>query len=218
MSVQCLHGDCLELMKTLPDNSIDLFLCDLPYGCLHSGGKSQGRVFNSEPIAWDKRLDMQIFWEQVKRLCKNDHTPVIMFADFRFGNHLYNSNPKWFRHEIVLNKVHATNAFQVHVSPLKAHEFILVFSKKLPTYNNILDEGGRNVISIVTFKRLWEKRHPTAKKVVLYKWLISRYSHEGDTVLDPTAGSFNSGRACQELNRKYIGIEADDKFFNENHL
>ena len=95
---------------------------------------------------------------------------------------------------------------------------LLAHTEKLSQPDYIQEENRRCVLSIIHDRLVKRKRHPTAKSIDLYKWLISRYSNEGDTVLDPTAGSFNSGRAAIELNRNYIGIEKDDKFFNDNEI
>jgi site-specific DNA-methyltransferase (adenine-specific) len=251
----CLHGDCLELMKTLPDKSVDLFLCDLPYGCLldKKGCIPYGRKElspNNAGCPWDIKIDIDAFWIQVKRLCKNDKTPVLMFCNTKFGIELINSNPSWFRYDIVWDKNLGTNFLNANKRPLASHEMIYVFSKKGCNYNRIdmpvegkeayyrqsdIKKGkcyGSNVLqdavskndntrcplSVIHFPRNVSKLHPTCKSVELYKWLIERYSNEFDTVLDPTAGSFNSGRACLELNRHYIGMEMDEKFYNANKL
>ena len=240
----CLHGDCLELMKTLPSKSVDLFVCDLPYGCLiQKKGIMNRQLTTNEPgCQWDIKIDLNAFWIEVKRLCKNDKTPVLMFC-----------NPDWFRYDLVWNKNHGVNFLDANKMPLKSHEMIYVFSKKSSFYNRIdvavegkgsyisQNNGDNNIygkkkfvktintdgkrcpLSVITpfgdgCGRILDKRHPTAKNIPLLKWLIERYSNEGDMVLDPTAGSFNSGRACIELNRNYIGIELDDKFYNNNKL
>ena len=227
----CLHGDCLELMKTLPDKSVDLFLCDLPYGC-----------------PWDIKIDLGAFWIQVKRLYKNDKTPILMFCNTKFGIDLINSNPDWFRYDLVWDKKYGTNFLNANKQPMKSHEMIYVFSKKGAFYKRIdvaVDgkeayiskiNGGSKIyqkstlvssqqidnsrcpLSVINFPRCQSKLQPTCKSVDLYKWLIERYSNEGDMILDPTAGSFNSGRACLELNRRYIGMEMDEKFYNGNKL
>ena len=235
----CLNGDCLEIMKTLPNKSIDLFLCDLPYGCLDKKGSP-----------WDVKIDLEKFWVQVKRLCKNDKTPILMFCNTRFGSDLINSNPKWFRYDIVWNKHTGTNFLNAGRQPLQAHEMIYVFSKKAAFYKRIDQEiegkkpyskkagGGINSrcygnnprtefvrednkrcpLSVINFKYCQDKKHPTTKPIDLLQWLIERYSNEEDTVLDPTAGSFNSGRASISLKRKYIGIEMNKDFYDNNKL
>ena len=264
MTLQLLHGDCLELMKTLPDKSIDLFICDLPYGCLTGGaGKEKKkrqltRYENGEPTdreaiyrggviagcSWDIKIDLEQFWIQVKRLCKTDNTPVIHFCNTRFGAELIASNPSWFRYDLVWSKTLGVGFLSANKQPLRSHENIYVFSKKGAYYKRIDIEGdykksnggckGSNIyrknetntkmITDNTGKRCVKSvievankrskgQHPTAKPLDLYKWLISRYCVDGGTILDPTAGSFNSGLACKELGLNYIGIEKDDTFF-----
>jgi site-specific DNA-methyltransferase (adenine-specific) len=146
MTIQILRGDCLELMKSLPDKSIDLFICDLPYGQLASkqGGKlnpdkyGQGRVnFATEGCDWDVKIDLGKFWEQVERLCKNEHTPVLHFCNTKFGVDLINSKPNWFRYDIVWNKGAGVSFLLSNVQPMKSHEMIYVFSKKGAYYKRI---------------------------------------------------------------------------------
>jgi site-specific DNA-methyltransferase (adenine-specific) len=236
MTASCLNGDCLKLMRDLSDNSIDLFMCDLPYGCI-----------NGKNIKWDNPIDLDAFWIQVKRLCKNEHTPVIMFCNTKFGNDLINSNKEWFRYDIVWKKSSSCGFLNANIQPLRNHEMIYVFSKKKPFYKRIDEyvEGAKEIIrtqahvggiyglkeragvsrenyrcakSVIEFKKTQSKLHPTCKCIDLYKWLIERYSNEGDMVLDPTAGSFNSGRASIELNRNYIGMEMNNEYFEKNKL
>jgi len=239
ISITCLNGDCLLLMKNLPDKSVDLFVCDLPYGCLKSN------------LKWDIKIDLNLFWIEVKRLCKNDNTPVLMFCNTRLGVDLINSNPNWFRYDLVWNKNYGTNFLNSGKMPMSSHELIYVFSKKGAYYkridqevigkkayyddrtyiqhantygNNILRhirqqvDNKRCPLSIIHCNHKKDKRHPTAKPIDLLKWLIERYSNEGDTILDPTAGSFNSGRASVELKRNYIGIEMDKGYYDNNRI
>ena len=250
-------GDCLELMKNLHDKSVDLFLCDLPYGCLAGGaGKEKKKrdigIQVEGGCQWDIKIDLAKFWIEVKRLCKNDKTPILMFCNTKFGIDLINSNPDWFRYDLVWAKNGGTNFLLANKMPMKSHEMIYVFSKKSSNYNRIdvkvegktgytrpkdyirtgiagcftpiIETGGdiidntRCVLSVINFSTSHSKLHPTCKSIDLYKWLIERYSNEGDMVLDPTAGSFNSGRACLELNRQYIGMEMDKKFYDNNKI
>ena len=245
-----INGDCLEVMKTLPDKSIDLFICDLPYGCLGPQKKGGGIPREGTEGAfggcsWDVKLDLDAFWVQVKRLCKNDHTPVLMFCNTKFGFDLYNSNPDCFRYDLVWSKPNAVGFLSANKMPMKSHEMVYIFSKKGATYNRIdiygdfpagsggsstanflpirgmpnlhtTEAGRRCVKSVIEVSNKKAKgQHPTAKPVELYKWLVERYSKEGDCVLDPTFGSGNSGRACTELKRAYVGIEKDKAFFNK---
>ncbi len=255
-----LNGDCLELMKELPDKSIDLFLCDLPYGCLtpparRLNNKGEMRMNESGKIfgcAWDIKIDLDKFWEQVERLMKNEHTPIIQFCNTRFGNELINSKPTWFRYDLVWSKANGVGFLSANKQPLRSHENIYVFAKKGANYERIdikgdfkgrkssgtgraggdvynlpnrsqnqnisgeiMREGIRCVKSVIEVSNKKAKgQHPTAKPIDLYKFLIERYSKKGDIVLDPTFGSGNSGRACAELKRHYIGIEKNEKFFN----
>jgi site-specific DNA-methyltransferase (adenine-specific) len=253
-----LKGDCLELMKNLPDKSIDLFICDLPYGCLEPQRTRSAEYVKSvknagvgqSSCAWDIKLDLNAFWVQVKRLCKDDHTPVLMFCNTRFGYDLIKSNEAWFRYDLVWSKSRAVGFLLANKMPLRSHELIYVFSKKGANYYrkdiegdfkesvreghirskpetigiygkdykdiSRSNKGVRCVKSVIEVPNESNKggKHPTAKPVDLYKWLIERYSKEGDMILDPTFGSGNSGRASAELKRRYTGIEMNEKFFN----
>jgi site-specific DNA-methyltransferase (adenine-specific) len=262
MTLQILNGDCLELMKTLPDKSIDLFVCDLPYGCLgpvKGGGPSirdPNKPSNNGKGAadgmlggckWDIPIDLAAFWVQVKRLCKDDHTPVLMFCTTKFGFELMKSNESWFRYDIVWSKTKAVGFLLANKMPIRAHELIYVFSKKGANYNRIdyigdfpgyvgshssakvydlakpdkegykkVEGGKRCPTSVVQVKTLTNKgKHPTQKPDDLYEWLISRYSKEGDTILDPTAGSFASCFTAQKLGRNAIGMEMNKEFYDK---
>lgn len=147
--MEFLKGDCLEVMKTLPDKSIDCFVCDLPYGCLEPKRKRTDeyvkKVKNAGvgqgSCAWDIKIDLERFWEQVKRLAKDDHTPVLMFCTTKFGNELINSNPDWFRYDLVWNKSNGVGFLQANKMPMRSHEMIYVFSKKGAYYKRIDIEG-----------------------------------------------------------------------------
>ena len=240
------------MMKKMPDKSIDLFLCDLPYGCL--SGRAIGNTAEKKKVwsgdamgcAWDIPIDLEQFWVQVKRLAKDDHTPVLMFCSTKFGNELINSNPSYFRYDLVWNKSRGVGFLCANKMPLRSHEMIYVFSKKgaryyrkdvegefpkvgggrdhnpaggglygsveviTPTDN----EGRRCVKSVIDVpSKAGKGNHPTQKPDDLYAWLIDRYSKEGDTVLDPTAGSFASVFTAAKMNRHAIGIEKHDTFF-----
>jgi site-specific DNA-methyltransferase (adenine-specific) len=236
-----LQGDCLELMKTLPDKSIDLFLCDLPYGCLTGGAGKFG-------CSWDIKLDLNVFWEQVERLMKDEHTPIIHFCNTRFGYELIQSKENWFRYDLVWEKTNPVGFLSANKQPMRSHELIYVFSKKGATYyrkdiegdfkgmpegtihkrsqtqntypqvkdGNATRQGIRCVKSVITMPNKKGKgKHPTQKPDDLYAFLIERYSKEGDTILDPTAGSFASVFTAEKLNRKGIGIEMNEEFFNK---
>jgi len=254
MTLTLHHGDCLELMKTLPDKSIDLFVCDLPYGCLEPQRtrspdyvkQVKGVSVGQGSCKWDIKIDLAAFWVEVKRLCKDDHTPVLMFCTTKFGNDLINSNPDWFRYDLVWSKTNAVGFLQANKMPMRSHEMIYVFSKKganytrvditgdfpaggggrsksnyMPSLNEIpntgkTEAGRRCVKSVVEVSNKKGKgKHPTQKPDDLYEWLITRYSKEGDTILDPTAGSFASCFTAQRLGRNAIGMEKDEGFYEK---
>jgi site-specific DNA-methyltransferase (adenine-specific) len=256
MTATLLHGDCLELMKTLPDKSVDCFICDLPYGQLSkieirldpSKATHGHGVPHSSACPWDVKINLDEFWTQVKRLAKDDHTPVLMFCNTKFGYELIKSNESWFRYDLVWDKERGVSFLAANKMPMKSHEMVYVFSKKGAFYKRIdepdetmkprksverenttrtirghlekiipaaTDGGKRVVLSVVRFRRGVRKgaNHPTEKPVELYKWLLERYVPTGGTVLDPTAGSFNSVRAAVDLGLTAIGMEKDDTFY-----
>ena len=254
MKLKLIHGDCLEEMKKLPDRSIDLFLCDLPYGCLEPQRtrsdeyvkKVKNVSVGQSSCAWDIKIDLEKFWEQVERLMKDDHTPIIHFCNTKFGNDLINSKPKWFRYDLVWSKSNGVGFLSANKMPLRSHENIYVFAKKGARYNRVdligdypaggggrskssvypslngipnlqtTEAGRRCVKSVIEMANKKGKgKHPTQKPDDLYKWLIERYSNAGDTILDPTAGSFASCFTANALGRQAIGIEKDDKFYEK---
>jgi len=241
MATLTLHnGDCLEVMKEIPDKSVDLIICDLPYGCLSGqNGLLQG-------CSWDIKIDLKAFWEQVKRIRKDDHSATIHFCNTAFGNDLINSNPKEFRYDLVWVKSNAVGFLTANKKPMSSHEMIYVFSKAGAAYNRIdisgnypAGGGGRSSVSFLPIgdmpnlsqtteagrrcvksvieipNKKTKGGHPTQKPVELYKWLIERYSKPGDTILDPTFGSGNSVFTAFEMGRSAIGIEKDEKFYKK---
>jgi len=140
-------GDCLELMKGMADKSVDCFICDLPYGQLASGGiqtnaelKKKYKRKDTHAIGgcpWDVKIDLVEFWTQVKRLCRNEHTPVLMFCNTKFGYELIHSNPDWFRYDLVWDKQRGVSFLSANKMPMKSHEMIYVFSKKGAYYKRI---------------------------------------------------------------------------------
>ena len=251
MKLKLIHGDCLEEMKRLPDRSVDLFLCDLPYGCLGPQKKGGGVPREDTEGAfggceWDIPIDLDLFWEQVERLMKDDHTPIIHFCNTRFGYELIKSKEKWFRYDLVWSKTNAVGFLLANKMPLRSHENIYVFAKKGARYNRIdlvgdypaggggrskssvypslngipnlqtTEAGRRCVKSVIEMANKKGKgKHPTQKPDDLYKWLIERYSNPGDTILDPTAGSFASCFTANDLGRQAIGIEKDTGFYEK---
>jgi len=256
MTARLFHGDCLEVMKDLSANSIDCFICDLPYGCLTQGYDRPGQTGrmktkfdkkNASACAWDIPLNLPEFWTQIKRLAKDEHTPVLMFCTTKFGIDLINSNPKWFRYDLVWDKGRGVSFLSANKMPMRSHEMIYVFSKAGAQYEradisgdfkewntkegNINStytlgkekfrsvkggDGKRCVRSVIQQATSPGKgKHPTEKPIALYEWLIQRYCPKGGTILDPTAGSFNSVQAAVGLGRHAIGIEKDDGFFEK---
>ena len=226
-----LHGDCLERMKEIPDGSVDLVLVDLPYGTTQN--------------KWDSVIDLETMWEQLNRICKVN-AAKLMFAQTPFDKVLGCSNLKDLKYEWVWEKTTATGHLNAKKMPMKAHENILVFYDKLPTYNpqktsghkpansytKHQDDGsnyGKTKVgvsgggqtdryprSVQVFKtdKQQVSLHPTQKPVALLEYLINTYSNEGDTVLDFTMGSGSTGVACLNTNKKFIGIETDEGYFN----
>ena len=211
-----LKGDCLKVMATLPDKSVDCFICDLPYGQLHAGRKQEGDWYDRRQnggtgCTWDVKIDLVEFWKQVKRLAKDAHTPVLMFCNTRFGYDLIKSNEKWFRYDLVWDKQRGVSFLSANKMPMKSHEMVYVFSKSGTYYKRInIDECCP--ISVIPIKGK-KGGHPTEKPMELYEWLLSRYCPKDGTVLDPTAGSFNSILVARKLGFKAIGIEMDTNFY-----
>ena len=227
-----MHGDCLELMKTIDDKSVDMILCDLPYGC-------------TDARNWDNVIPFKPLWEQYNRIIK-DNGAVVLFGIEPFSSELRISNLKNYRYDYVWKKNKGTGFLNANRMPLRSHEMISVFYKKLPQYNKQMRcgfkpysqtgkgaesdlyktnnkgvtstsvNGERYPISILEFPCVNEKdrMHPTQKPVALLEYLIRTYTNEYDIVLDNCMGSGSTGVACKNLNRGFIGIEKDDNYFN----
>jgi len=227
MTLNIHNGDCLELLKKIPEKSIDLVMCDLPYGITKCD--------------WDKKIDLDLLWKQLLRIGK-PNTPFFFFCKMKFAVELINSNTKMFRYDIVWDKNRLTNPLTSKLGFANSHELILVFYKKKPTYSfekyHIKKDqvSKSNSFSSVTGtynysapNGAYEPHLPlsvikchfindnvlrsTQKPVALLETLIKYYSNEGDTILDPTMGSGSTGLACQNLNRNFIGIEIDTDCF-----
>ena len=254
MTLRLFEGDCLSVMKDLSANSVDCFICDLPYGCLHGGvpkedsyRNKQGQARNGG-CAWDIPIDLEAFWKEIKRLAKDEHTPVLMFCTTKFGYELIKSNEKWFRYDLVWDKQRGVSFLSANKMPMRSHEMVYVFSKAGAYYNRVdisgdfpawsvkrtgqtahtygeakkndtAGEAGKrcvkSIIQINGHLSRHKNQHPTEKPIELYKWLIERYCPANGTILDPTAGSFNSVAAAVTLNRNAIGIEKDHGFFEK---
>lgn len=221
------QGDCLELMKEIPNKSIDMVLCDLPYGTTHN--------------KWDNIISLDALWGGYERVIK-DNGAIVLFGDGMFTANLMLSNPKMWRYNLVWDKQRGCDFLNANVKPLKSHEDICVFYKRKPTYNkqywyskpyrktkngslsnNYGDrkeayteskDGKRNPLSILSFPRDGKRIHPTQKPVALLEYLIKTYTNEGETVLDNCMGSGSTGVACINTNRNFIGYELDEKYFN----
>lgn len=223
-----LHpGDCLEILPTLEDNSVDMVLADLPYG--------------TTACKWDSIIPLDKLWEQYNRICKKDGAMVFTAAQ-PFTTILAASNLKHFRYEWIWEKPQGTNPMNAKVMPLKAHENVLVFYRKKPIYNPQMwystpysgfssetskigevygsaaskhrdnPEGSRYPKTVLRFKQ--EKGlHPTQKPLEMMEYLIRTYTNEGDTVLDNTMGSGTTGVACVNTGRNFIGIEKDETYY-----
>jgi site-specific DNA-methyltransferase (adenine-specific) len=226
------NGDCLEVMKDLSDNIIDLLFCDLPYG--------------QTDCKWDCKINLDTFWKEINRICKIN-CPMFFTTTARFGVELINSNPKNFRYDLVWVKSAGAGFLNAKKMPMRKHELIYVFYRKLPYYDlsshkqyepplpvSVIhpncyngnketktlyrNEAGlydpplpNSILEIKSEKG----KHATQKPIELIKWLLKYYSKEGDTVLDPTMGSGTTLIACKQMNRKYIGIEKDEKIYKD---
>ena len=220
-------GNCLDILDEIEENSVDMVLCDLPYG--------------TTACTWDSIIPLELLWEQYNRVCKESAAMVFTAAQ-PFTTTLAASNIKNFKYEWIWEKPQGTNPMNAKVMPLKSHENILVFYRKKPTYNPQMwfstpysgfssetskigevygkakskhrdnPEGSRYPKTILKFKQ--EKGlHPTQKPVELMRYLIRTYSNKNDLILDNTMGSGTTGVACVLENRKFIGIEKDETYF-----
>lgn len=231
MTATLYKGDCLELMKQIPDESVDMILCDLPYGMTRN--------------TWDTPIPLDQLWYIYKRIIK-DNGAIVLFSQQPFTAALVNNQPKLFRYEMIWHKTLATGFLNANRMPLRAHENILVFYKKLPTYNPQKTHGHKRKVSTAEHKRSSKKttvygaykantydstdRYPTSvmtystdkqksayhaaqKPVALCEYLIKTYTNEGETVLDNCMGSGSTGVACVNTDRNFIGMELDEKYF-----
>lgn len=220
-------GDCLKLMKDIPDDSIDMILCDLPYGNTRN--------------KWDSIIPFDLLWEQYERIIKENGV-IALFGDGMFTAQLLNSNPKLWRYNLIWDKQRGCDFLNANVKPLKCHEDIAIFYKKKPIYNkqpwfsrpykrqkngtlsdNYGDrkeayseskDGARNPLTILSFSRDGNRVHPTQKPIDLLEYLIKTYTNEGDVVLDNCMGSGSTCVAAVNTNRHYIGFELDEQYFD----
>lgn len=231
-TIDLFNADCLEIMGHLiPDNSIDLILCDLPYGTTQN--------------AWDSILPLKKLWDEYVRITK-ETAPIMLTAAQPFTSALVSSNFPLFKYEWVWEKTSSTNYLNAKKQPLRAHEAVLVFYRKQPVYNPQKTFGHARKISTAHHKRNSVKTtnygvhglttydsteryprdiivfaldkqksalHPTQKPVALMEYLIKTYTNEGMMVLDNCMGSGTTGVAAKKLNRNFIGIEKDPEYF-----
>ena len=224
-------GDCLDLMKNIPNGSIDMILCDLPYGTTR--------------CRWDSVIDLPKLWSEYRRIIKANGA-IVLTAQTPFDKVLGASNLEMLKYEWIWEKTQATGHLNANKMPLKAHENILVFYKDLPTYNPQKTSGHKPINSYTKYVKtqnnteLYGKMkqeisgggetdryprsvllyssdkqksclHPTQKPLALMEYLIATYSNEGETILDNCAGSGTTGLAAKNLNRNYIMMEKDLK-------
>jgi len=226
MEINKIHqGDCLELMKEIEDKSVDMILCDLPYGITN--------------CKWDKVLSLEIIWKQYNRILKNDGI-IALTAVQPFSLSLINSNPKMFKYSWYWEKNNVSGFVNAKRRPLKVIEEVLIFSKSVPRY---FPQGlqklkkprvrsakiGKAVAmsgfydgykqtytnypkNLLKFKLDSVKLHPTQKPVKLFEYLIKTYTNEGDLVLDNCAGSGTTGVACKNLKRNFILMELEEEY------
>lgn len=228
--IELWHGDCLELMCNIPDKSVDMILCDLPYG--------------TTACKWDTVIPFEPLWEQYNRIIK-DNGAIVLFGSEPFSSALRISNLKNYKYDWVWDKKIPSGMSYARFQPMRQTENISVFCNKKTVYNpqmvkrdKPIKKGGnkyspsapiqackegkdfkktydyKNPTNILIFDKIRKgSLHPTQKPVPLLEYLIKTYTNEGDVVLDNCMGSGTTGVACKNLNRKFIGIELDDTYY-----
>ncbi len=225
--MKLIHGDCIEKMKDIPDNSIDMVLCDPPYG--------------TTACKWDSIIPLEPMWEQLKRVIKPNGA-IVMTASQPFTTTLIASNMKMFKYCWVWDKKIPSGMSYARYQPMRQHEDVVVFCDGKTTYNaqkTLRDKpikgGGmskgettnnqnlkalkktythKNPTTLISFDKVRRGSvHPTQKPVALMEYLIKTYTNEGETVLDFTMGSGSTGVACVNTGRDFIGIELDEGYF-----
>ena len=233
--IDLYNGDCLEIMKNISDKSVDMILCDLPYG--------------TTACKWDSIIPFDKLWKQYNRIIKDDAS-IVLFGSEPFSTELRHSNLKMFKYDWIWEKPKASGFLLAKKRPLSAHEVVSVFYKRMPTYNPQFTEGkpyvrefkeGQQGSQSESYNRVpnplktrkssgkryprsvqkfttsefddFHGSHPTQKPVALLEYLIKTYTNEGMTVLDNTMGSGSTGVACVNTNRNFIGMELDADYF-----
>ena len=220
--MRLIHGECLEEMTKIPDQSVDMVMCDLPYGTTQN--------------KWDTCIDLVKLWEQYKRICKG---AIVLTAAQPFTSVLVCSNIRDFKYQWVWQKEAGTGLLNAKKQPLRDHEDVLVFYGSQPTYNPqmttgkpytckkggdtenynpsgsvvTINKGTRCPKTVQFFKRDADKNHPTQKPVALMEYMINTYTKPGMIVLDNCMGSGTTGVACVRKGRYFIGIERDEAYF-----
>lgn len=237
-NIKLIHGDCLTKMLDIEPNSVDMVLCDLPYGVLNKSNKA---------VAWDKLIDFEPLWKLYKRVCKKD-AAIVLFAQGMFTAKLLVSNPACWKYNLVWDKMRKTGFLNAKKQPLRQHEDICIFSFGKIDYtpqmipcslhnrnhprgnnykntNNCYGNFGKTTSiipnnkypsSIISIPKLISKDgslHPCQKPVKLLEELIKTYSKENNIILDNTAGSMSTAIAAINTNRKCICIEKDNDYF-----
>ena len=228
--IDLYNGDCLEIMKNISDKSVDMILCDLPYG--------------TTACKWDTVIPFEPLWEHYNRVIK-DNGAICLFGSEPFSSKLRISNLRMYKYDWIWKKTKAQGFLNSKKMPLKDYENICVFYKRLPVYNpqgiiygNFQNDRKSKYIKgediygkekefgishmsnfpkqIIEFSNPSGKGqlHPTQKPVELLEYLIKTYTNENDIVLDNCMGSGTTGVACKNLNRNFIGIELDENYFN----
>jgi site-specific DNA-methyltransferase (adenine-specific) len=238
-SVELYLGDCLEIMKQIPDGSVDAIICDLPYG--------------TTACKWDSVISFEPLWEQYKRIVK-EKGAVVLFATQPFTSALVMSNVDMFRYSWVWDKDYGTDFQLAKLRPMRCHEDIAVFShsktangassnmnyypQKTPLKKPVKNGGApttkllhdnsmkqldliyteKSPMTVIKMSPVFNTKnnprfHPTQKPVTLMEYLVKTYTNEGDTVLDNCMGSGTTGVACKNLNRNFIGIEKNETYF-----
>ena len=215
--------DCLEGLKAIPDNSVDLIVTDPPYGTTRN--------------AWDAAIPLHLLWAEFERITK-DSAAMIIFSQQPYTAQVVLSNPELFRYEWIWEKTQGTGHLNAKKMPLKAHENILVFYRKLPTYNPQMrtgftpyrcksgrgssNYGDQNSVTTISAGERYpvdvlpfgsdRGLHPTQKPLALIEYIVQTYSNAGDVVLDPFMGSGTTAVACLNTGRNFIGFELDEKY------
>lgn len=225
------QGDCFSLLNEIPEGSVDMVLCDPPYGITRN--------------KWDEALDWQVFWKQLYRVCK-PNAAILLFSSSKFSYDLVATNRKDFRYKFIWVKTRGTGFLNANRMPIKTFEEINVFYRTLPTFNPVksfghkpyvakryaqrramydsmreniteVEDGSRYPTDVLYFASIGRgkglDKHPNEKPVDLLEQLIRFYTNKGDVVLDPTMGSGSTGEAALNLERNFIGFEREAKYY-----